>query len=144
MLDNPPLPFPQQAPTGHKVAVVGAGPAGMACAYYLSLAGHKVKVFEALPQQGGMLRYGIPEYRLPKAKVDREFERVWDLGAELECGKALGRDFSVDDLFAQGYEAVFLGVGAHKSNRLDITGRGHAGRDQGRRLPALRATGRRG
>ncbi|MHB9091190.1 MAG: FAD-dependent oxidoreductase, partial [Chloroflexota bacterium] len=122
VLDNPPLPFAREAPTGHKVAVVGAGPAGMACAYYLSLKGHKVKVFEALPKQGGMLRYGIPEYRLPKAKVDREFERVWDLGAELACGKALGRDFSVDDLFAQGYEAVFLGVGAHKSNRLDITG----------------------
>lgn len=122
VLDDPPLPFPQAAPTGHRVAVVGAGPAGLACAYYLSLKGHKVKVFEALPNQGGMLRYGIPEYRLPKANLDRELNRVWALGAEVEYNKALGRDFSIDDLFAQGFEAVFLAVGAHRSNRLEISG----------------------
>ena len=122
VLEDPPLPWPQEAPTGHKVAVVGAGPAGLACAYYLSLKGHKVKVFEALPKQGGMLRYGIPEYRLPKEMLDKELNRVWALGAELECGKALGRDFSIDDLFAQGYEAVFLGIGAHRSNKLDLPG----------------------
>ncbi|MHB1131854.1 MAG: FAD-dependent oxidoreductase [Chloroflexota bacterium] len=122
VVDNPPLPWPQESPTGKQVAVVGAGPAGLTTAYYLSLRGHKVKVFEALPKQGGMLRYGIPEYRLPKEKLDHELNRVWKLGAELECGKALGRDFSIDDLFAQGFDAVFLAIGAHRSNILDIPG----------------------
>ncbi len=122
ILEDPPLPWPQEAPTGKRVAVVGAGPAGLSCAYYLSLKGHKVKVLEALPKQGGMLRYGIPEYRLPKDNLDLELNRVWALGAELECGKSLGCDFSLDDLFAEGYDAVFLGIGAHKSNKLEIPG----------------------
>ena len=122
ILEDPPLPWPQEAPTGKKVAVIGAGPAGLTCAYYLALKGHKVKVFEALPKQGGMLRYGIPEYRLPKDRLDLELNRVYALGVELQCGVALGRDFSIDDLFNQGYDAVFLGIGAHKSNRLEIPG----------------------
>ncbi|MDA8217486.1 MAG: FAD-dependent oxidoreductase [Dehalococcoidales bacterium] len=122
VIDDPPLPWPREAPTGRKVAVVGAGPAGLACAYYLALKGHSVKVFEALPKQGGMLRYGIPQYRLPKEMLDKELNCVWSLGVELECDAALGRDFTVDDLFARGYEAVFLGIGAHKSNELGLPG----------------------
>lgn len=122
VIDNPPTPWPQEPPTGHRVAVIGAGPAGLTAAYYLALKGHNVKVFEALPKQGGMLRYGIPEYRLPKAMLDRELECVWRLGVELQCNARLGRDFSIDDLFAQGFEAVFLGIGAHKSNTLGMPG----------------------
>ena len=122
VLDDPPTPWPQEPPTGHKVAVIGAGPAGLTAAYYLALKGHSVTVFEALPQAGGMLRYGIPEYRLPKAMMDRELECVWKLGVELVTNATLGKDFSLDDLEAKGYEAIFLGVGAHKSNRLNMEG----------------------
>mgnify|MGYP005846875107 CR=1 FL=1 len=122
VLDDPPTPWPKQPPTGRRVAVVGAGPAGLSAAYYLALRGHSVKVFEALPKPGGMLRYGIPEYRLPKAMLDRELDCVWKLGVELQCSAKLGRDYTIDDLFAQGYEAVFLAIGAHESNRLDIEG----------------------
>lgn len=122
VLDDPPLPFPQEPPTGKRVAVIGAGPAGLAAAYYLALKGHSVKVFEALPKAGGMMRYGIPEYRLPKAMLDKEMNAVWGLGVELQCNAALGRDYTINDLFSQGFHAVFLGVGANKSNSLDIEG----------------------
>ncbi|MCL5961591.1 MAG: FAD-dependent oxidoreductase [Chloroflexi bacterium] len=121
-LEDPPTPWPQEPPTGRRVAVIGAGPAGLSAAYYLALRGHSVKVFEALPKPGGMLRYGIPEYRLPKAMLDQEFNCVWNLGVELECNARLGKDFSIDDLFAQGFEAVFLGLGAHRSNELGAEG----------------------
>lgn len=122
VLDDPPLPWPQEPPTGKRVAVVGAGPAGLSAAYYLALKGHSVKVFEALPKPGGMMRYGIPEYRLPKEMLDKEMDAVWRLGVELQCNAALGRDYTIDDLFGQGFDAVFLGIGAHKSNALDIDG----------------------
>ncbi|MBI4319087.1 MAG: FAD-dependent oxidoreductase [Chloroflexi bacterium] len=127
VLDDPPTPWPQQAPTGRRIAVVGAGPAGLSCAYYSALRGHSVKVFEALPKPGGMMRYGIPEYRLPKEMLDKEMSCVWRLGVELECDAELGRDYTVDDLFAQGFEAVFLGIGAHESNALEIEGEGLPG-----------------
>ncbi len=122
VLDDPPTPWPQEAPTGKRVAVVGAGPAGLSCAYYLALKGHSVKVFEALPKPGGMMRYGIPEYRLPKAMLDKEMNAIWRLGVELQCNARLGVEFTIDDLFGQGFDAVFLGVGAHKSNALDTEG----------------------
>ena len=82
-----PLPFDRQPSTGKRVAVIGSGPAGMAAAYYLSLSGHAVTVYERDPEAGGMLRYGIPQYRLPKVEVlEGEYESVWDLGAKLVAG----------------------------------------------------------
>ncbi len=121
-MEKAPVPFPQAEATGKRVAVIGAGPAGMTCAYYSSLKGHKVTVFDMMPKQGGMLRYGIPEYRLPKVKLDKELNCVWQLGAEFKGGMMLGRDLTIDDLFAQGYDAVFLGIGAWRSNELRIPG----------------------
>ena len=82
---DPPIPYVQDPPTGKKVAVIGAGPAGMACAYYLALRGHYCKVFDMQPQAGGMLRYGIPEYRLPKDMMDRELDHVWQLGVDFQA-----------------------------------------------------------
>ena len=83
-----PIPWPKEPDTGRRVAVIGAGPAGMSAAYYLQLRGHHCDVFEAEPEQGGMLRYGIPEYRLPKAWMDRELNHVWELGATLQAEHA--------------------------------------------------------
>src|SRR5260221_356644 len=118
-----PTPFPQEVATGKRVAVIGAGPAGLTCAYYAALKGHAVTVFEMEEKQGGMLRYGIPEYRLPKVKLDKELNSVWQLrDAEFKGNMRLGRDFSVEDLLTQGYDAVFLGIGAWSSNELRIPG----------------------
>jgi len=114
---------PQAAPpTGKRVAAVGAGPASLTAAYYLAQRGHAVTVFEALPAAGGALRYGIPEYRLPKAVLDREVGLITALGIEIEHGKALGRDFTISDLFARGFDAVFLGIGAVASRKMDVAG----------------------
>jgi NADPH-dependent glutamate synthase beta subunit-like oxidoreductase/NAD-dependent dihydropyrimidine dehydrogenase PreA subunit len=119
---DPPIPFVQDPPTGKKVAIVGAGPAGLTCAYYLALKGHSCKVFDMQPQPGGMLRYGIPEYRLPKDVMDRELNHVFQLGVDLQSNVKLGRDFTIDDLFAQGFDAVYLAIGAWTSNPLDAPG----------------------
>jgi formate dehydrogenase major subunit len=119
---DPPIPFVQDPPTGKKVALVGAGPAGLTCAYYLALKGHSCKVFDMQPQPGGMLRYGIPEYRLPKDVMDRELDHVFQLGVDLQSNVKLGRDFTIDDLFAQGFDAVYLAIGAWTSNPLDVPG----------------------
>ena len=117
-----PIPWPKDPDTGRRVAVIGAGPAGMAAAYYLQLRGHHCDVFEADPEQGGMLRYGIPEYRLPKAWMDRELNHVWELGATFRPNMRLGRDFHIADLLEQGYDAVYVGIGCYKSNELGIPG----------------------
>jgi NADPH-dependent glutamate synthase beta subunit-like oxidoreductase/formate hydrogenlyase subunit 6/NADH:ubiquinone oxidoreductase subunit I len=119
---DPPVPYVQDPPTGKKVAVIGGGPAGMACAYYLALRGHYCKVFDMQPQAGGMLRYGIPEYRLPKDMMDRELDHVWQLGVDFQANVKLGRDFEIDDLFAQGFDAVYLAVGCWTSNPLGAPG----------------------
>ncbi len=122
VMDDPPTPWVQEAPTGKKVAIVGAGPAGLTAAYYLALQGHYCKVFDMMPQAGGMLRYGIPEYRLQKDMVDKEFEGVWKLGVEKQFNVKLGVDFTIDDLFNEGFDAVFLGIGAWTSNELGLEG----------------------
>ena len=111
------------APTGKRVAVIGSGPAGIANAYYLALKGHAVTIFEALPEPGGMLRYGIPEYRLPKKVLDAELEPLWQMGVEFRANTSLGPDVSIDQLLDQdGYDALFLGIGAHESRSLRVEG----------------------
>lgn len=119
---DPPSPYIQDPPTGKKVAVVGGGPAGLTAAYYLALKGHYCKIFEMQPQVGGMLRYGIPEYRLQKDMMDREIAQLWAFGIDSQCNVKLGRDFSIDDLFEQGFDAVYLGIGCWTSNPLDLPG----------------------
>jgi len=115
-------PVPPAVEMDKKVAVVGGGPAGLAVANSLARKGYKVTIFESLPVLGGMLAVGIPEYRLPKAILTNEIENVLALGVEVKTGKALGKDFTLGDLKAWGYDAIFLGIGAHGSMKLDIPG----------------------
>ncbi|HUI64083.1 MAG TPA: FAD-dependent oxidoreductase [Bacteroidota bacterium] len=107
---------------GIRVAVVGAGPAGLSCAHDLALLGYEVTVFEAQSVAGGMLRLGIPEYRLPRELIRVEINAILSLGVELKLNSAIGRDFTLSDLRGQGYQAVFLAIGAHKSRDLRIEG----------------------
>ncbi len=117
----PPLPFETEPKSGKRVAVVGSGPAGMSAAYYLLMSGHDVTVMEKDPEPGGMLRYGIPEYRLPKADVlDPEYEAVWRLGGRLECNKMLGKDFCLEDLEKEGYDATVVALGCYTTNKLSV------------------------
>ena len=106
-------------PTGKSVAVVGAGPAGLTAAYYLAKLGHKVTVFEALSEPGGMMRVGIPEYRLPRNILSKEIEDIKSAGVEIKLNT---RVESLDALFAQGHNAIFLGIGAHEGMRLGVEG----------------------
>jgi NADPH-dependent glutamate synthase beta subunit-like oxidoreductase/coenzyme F420-reducing hydrogenase delta subunit/ferredoxin len=108
--------------TGHKVAVVGSGPAGLAAAQDLALLGHDVTIFEALPLLGGMLRVGVPGYRLPKDVVGEEIQAILDLGVEVKTGMRIGQELKLADLFDQGYQAIFVGIGAHKDRKLGIPG----------------------
>jgi len=126
MLDDgqdPPVPFEIQPKSGRTAAVIGSGPAGMAAAYYLQIAGHDVTVFERDPAPGGMLRYGIPQYRLPKVEVlEAEYESVTRLGAKVVCNAGLGRDFGLDDLQNQGFDAVAVAIGCYETNKLGVPG----------------------
>jgi len=108
--------------TGHKIAVIGGGPAGLSCAYFLRRLGHHVTVFEKNPKLGGMLYYGIPEYRLPKEILDWEIQGILDLGVEVRKNVEFGKDFDLESLVAAGYEAVFLGVGAWNNTTLRLEG----------------------
>ena len=108
--------------TGKWVAVVGGGPAGLAAAHDLALLGHQVSLFEAQDVLGGMLTLGIPEYRLPRELIRLEINTILNLGIEVHLGKKLGRDFSLADLQENGYGAVFLALGAHRSRELKIEG----------------------
>ncbi len=105
-----------------RVAVIGAGPAGLACAHDLALLGHKVCVFEAMPEPGGMLRYGIPEYRLPREVIERQVSEVISLGVELRYSTKLTREFGLAALRAEGFQAVFLGIGAAEGRTLRLPG----------------------
>ncbi len=108
--------------TGKKVAVVGAGPAGLTAAFYLRKQGHTVSLLDAGSQAGGMMRYGIPEYRLPRSVLDREIKDILDLGIEFQPNQFLGKDLSLDQLRNDGFDAVFLGVGAQQSRRIPLEG----------------------
>ena len=110
------------ASNGHKVAVVGAGPAGLTCAGDLAKLGYQVSVFEALHVAGGVLMYGIPEFRLPKAIVQNEIDGLKQMGVDIETNMVIGRSESVDDLFEAGYESVFIGSGAGLPNFMNMPG----------------------
>jgi NADPH-dependent glutamate synthase beta subunit-like oxidoreductase/ferredoxin len=112
---------------GLKVAVVGGGPAGLSCAHDLALLGYEVTVFEAQSVAGGMLRLGIPEYRLPRELIRLEINAILSLGVELRPNVAIGRDFTLTDLKEEGYRAVFVAIGAHRSRDLQIEGVQHDG-----------------
>ncbi len=107
---------------GHRVAVIGSGPAGLTCAGELARMGYDVTVFEALHLPGGVLVYGIPEFRLPKAIVSREVETLRSLGVKIETNVVVGKSRSVDELFASGFEAVFIGSGAGLPKFMNIPG----------------------
>ncbi|MGN0032187.1 MAG: NADPH-dependent glutamate synthase [Candidatus Limimorpha sp.] len=110
------------AQNGHKVAVVGSGPSGLTCAGDLAKKGYKVSVFEALHTAGGVLVYGIPEFRLPKAIVAKEVESLKALGVDIQTNVVIGKTLTIDELFDQGYEAVFVGSGAGLPKFMNIEG----------------------
>jgi len=107
--------------TGKRVAVVGAGPAGLSCAHDLALLGHDVVIFDAASVAGGMLRLGVPEYRLPRELIDLEVQSVLALGPSLKLNQALGRDFFLSDL-RHDFDAVFIGIGTYHSRKLNVEG----------------------
>jgi glutamate synthase (NADPH/NADH) small chain len=108
------------APTGKRVAVVGSGPAGLAVAEKLAIAGHGVKVFEAWPAPGGVLRYGIPNFKMDKRQADDQVEYLHSLGVQFHYDVRIGYDITIDQLFAEGYDAIFLGHGAGQGNKLGV------------------------
>ena len=103
-----------------KVAVVGSGPSGLTAAYYLLQEGYGVTIFEKLPEPGGMMRVGIPEYRLPRDILAAEIKVIEDMGAEIKCNVAFGKDITLDSLKADGYSAVFMGIGLHGGRKLGV------------------------
>jgi len=120
-LNSPDVYRPVLAPSnGRRVAVVGGGPAGLSAAYYLAIKGYGVQIFEGQPEPGGMLRYGIPEYRLPKDVLDLEIAQILGLGVKLKTNAALGKDFTIASLKQDGFEAVFLGLRAWRSSLMRV------------------------
>jgi formate dehydrogenase major subunit len=114
---------PECAPdTGVKVAVVGGGPAGLTAAYFLRRKGHSVTIFEMQEAAGGMLRWGIPYYRLPEKQLDEEIQTILDIGVEIQYNKKLGRDFTIESLKRDGFTAVFVGLGAQKATAIGVSG----------------------
>ena len=117
------LPLPQVERREEMVAIVGAGPAGLSCAYHLALRGFRPVIFEAAPEPGGWLRYGIPAYRLPREVLHREIDYIQKLGVEIHCSTPLGQGRTINDLLTrEGFQAVFLGVGCQESLRLPVPG----------------------
>ncbi len=119
--NNLPLKVLSEEKKDQKVAVVGGGPAGLSCAYQLSRRGYGVKVFESSDRAGGMLRWGIPGYRLPEEVLDAEIQKILDLGVEIEYGVKVGKDVSLDELKTE-YDAIFVGLGAQQGISLGVDG----------------------
>jgi heterodisulfide reductase subunit A len=117
-----PLPKPTMKKPDSKVAVIGSGPAGLTVAYDLALKGRECTIFEAAPVPGGMLWLGIPEYRLPRDIINSDIEYITALGVELKLNSPIDKNHTIDDLFKQGFKAVFFGVGAHKGLKLGVPG----------------------
>ena len=116
------VPPPKCMPsTGKRVAVVGGGPGGLSSAYYLQLMGHQVTVFETLPKLGGMLRYGIPNYRLPKERLDEDIEAILETGVKVEYNKRIGKDITIQGL-REEYDAVLIAIGASTDKKLGMEG----------------------
>jgi formate dehydrogenase major subunit len=113
--------------TGHKVAIVGAGPAGLSAAWFLRRMGHAVTIFEMQEAAGGMLRWGIPYYRLPETNLNAEIQNILDMGVDIQFNKKLGRDFTLDKLRDEGYSTIFLGVGAQKATAIGVDGESSQG-----------------
>jgi formate dehydrogenase major subunit len=120
-LKNDPYIPEKAAPTGKRIAVVGAGPSGLSAAYYSAIYGHEVTVFERQPEAGGMMRYGIPEYRLPKKTLDKEIDVIKKLGVKILTEKALGVNIRLEDL-QKDFDAVYLGIGSWHATPLQIEG----------------------
>jgi heterodisulfide reductase subunit A len=110
-----------------KVAIIGSGPSGLACAHDLALRGYSPVILEKLEVAGGMLAVGIPEYRLPREVLNSEIDYIKKMGVSIQTGKSLGKDFSIEDLFDQGFKAIYLATGAHKSLKMAIPGEDLAG-----------------
>lgn len=108
--------------TGRRIAVIGAGPAGLTAAFYLRKLGHAVTVFESEDKAGGMMRYGIPAYRLPREVLDGEIEEILTLGIDFHPNRTLGRDFTLDSLWGDGFDSIFLAVGAQRGERIRLEG----------------------
>lgn len=121
-IDIDDLPIPDITQRDEKIAIIGAGPAGLTAAYFLALEGFKVTIFEALPVAGGMLRVGIPDYRLPPEVLEKEIKWITRLGVEIKFNTALGNDISIDGLFEEGFKSVYIAIGAHSSMKLNIPG----------------------
>jgi len=120
--ETSPEPIELPIRLNEKVAVIGAGPAGLTCAYYLAKKGYEVKVFDSLDAPGGMLVAGIPRFRLPRSAIDSDVEQIKSWGVQFEPSTALGKDFTISDLFSRGYKTVFLGIGAWKDRKLGVEG----------------------
>jgi len=116
------LAQPEIRNSKEKVAIIGSGPGGLSAAYYLAIEGYQVTIFEALPVAGGMLYVGIPAYRLPKDILEKEIQGIRELGVEIKTNTPIGKELSLTDLSEQGYKAIFISIGAHRSLRLGIPG----------------------
>ncbi len=114
------LKIPRERPTGKRIAVIGGGPAGLSCAYFLTRKGHQVTIFEANPKLGGALRYGFPEYKIPKEVLDYEINTILKMGISIMLSQKWGRDFTLQDLRNQGFDAIFIGTGAGVDQPMDI------------------------
>ena len=116
------IPVPDITPRDETVAVIGSGPAGLSAAYFLALDGYQVAVYESMPEAGGMLRYGIPEHRLPRPVLDAEIENLKRYGIQIHTNTPIGKDLTIEDLQKQGVGAIFLAIGAWKSLKLRVPG----------------------
>jgi heterodisulfide reductase subunit A-like polyferredoxin len=116
------IPVPEITPKDEKVAIIGSGPAGLTAAYFLALDGYQVSVYESMPETGGMMRYGIPEHRLPREVLDAEIENLKRYGIQIHTNTAIGKDLSIEELREHGASAIFLAIGAWKGLKLRIPG----------------------